>query len=108
MANWPIHAARIWLRPLWDRMKAKLLSHCVIHTDETVEQVLHESGKKAKTDSRACRYTARERFAGQHSLFEYHQPTRHGNHAAQFLGDYAGYLVCDGFDGYNKVKSVNI
>lgn len=36
-------------------------------------------------------------------LFEY-QPTRNGDHAARFLVDYSGYTVCDGFDGYNKLK----
>lgn len=36
-------------------------------------------------------------------LFEY-QPTRNGDHAARFFGDYSGYFVCDGFDGYNKLK----
>ena len=38
-------------------------------------------------------------------LFEY-QPTRNGDHAARFLGEYSVYVVCDGFDGYNKLKKV--
>ena len=37
-------------------------------------------------------------------LFEY-RPTRNGDHAAKLLGDYSGYLVCDGFDGYNKLRN---
>lgn len=37
-------------------------------------------------------------------LFEY-RPTRSGDHAARFLGDYSGYIVCDGFDGYNKLRN---
>ncbi len=37
-------------------------------------------------------------------LFEY-RPTRNGDHASKFLGDYHGYLVCDGYDGYNKLKN---
>lgn len=31
-------------------------------------------------------------------LFEY-SPTRNGDSARKFLGDYSGYLVCDGYDG---------
>lgn len=38
-------------------------------------------------------------------LFEY-RPTRSGDYAARFLGGYSGFLVCDGFDGYNKLKNV--
>lgn len=36
-------------------------------------------------------------------LFEY-QPTRNGERAARFLGNYSGYIVCDGYDAYNKLK----
>ena len=39
-------------KPVFDIMKEKLLSQPVIHADETVVQVLHEPGRKAKTDSR--------------------------------------------------------
>lgn len=105
MANWLIHAAREWLQPLWDEMKARLLTGPVIHADETVVQVLREPGKKPKTDSRMWVYCAGELGAPSDILFEY-QPTRHGDHAANFLEGYAGFLVCDGYDGYNKVKSV--
>lgn len=38
-------------KTLWGQMKAELLESSVIHTDETVVQVLNEPGKKAKTDS---------------------------------------------------------
>lgn len=93
MANWLIHAAKEWLTPLWDRMKAELLTHSVVHCDETVVQVLREPGKKAKTDSRMWVYCAGELGAPHNILFEY-QPTRHGDHAKQFLGDYNGHLVC--------------
>lgn len=104
MANWLIYAAREWLQPLWGEMKARLLTQAVIHADETVVQVLREPGKKAKTDSRMWVYCAGEIGAPGNILFEY-QPTRHGDHAKEFLGDYSGYLVCDGYDGYNKVTS---
>ena len=50
-------------------------------------------------------YCAGELGAPSNILFEY-QPTRHGDHAAKFLGDYSGHLVCDGYAGYNKVKNV--
>ena len=105
MANWIIYAAKNWFAPVWDRMKAELLRGSVIHADETVVQVLREPGKKAKTDSRMWVYCAGKLGGHANILFEY-RPTRNGDHAAKFLGGFAGYLVCDGYDGYNKVGNV--
>ena len=36
-------------------------------------------------------------------VFEY-QPTRSGEHPRNFLRDYSGYMLCDGFDAYNAVE----
>ena len=38
-------------------------------------------------------------------LYQYTQ-TRNGENAEVFLKGYTGYLVCDGYDGYNKLKNV--
>lgn len=92
-------------KPVFDLMKKQLLSQPVIHADETVVQVLHELNKKAKTDSRMwvyCTDSSADRYI---ALFEY-SPTRNGDNAARFLGEYSGYLVCDGYDGYNKLQKV--
>ena len=51
MANWTIWAAEQWIRPVFSSMKTDMLRSSGIHADETVVQVLHEPGKKAKTDS---------------------------------------------------------
>ncbi len=102
MANWIIYAAKEWLTELYDKMKEELLKGKVIHADETVVQVLHEEGRKAKTQSRMWVYCAGEIGCKSNILFEY-QPTRKGEHAKEFLGDYKGALVCDGYDAYNSV-----
>lgn len=105
MSNWVIWAAVNKAKPVFDIMKEKLLELPVIHADETVVQVLHEPGKKAKTDSRMWVYCT-DRFADRYmALFEYSH-TRNGSNSVNFLGDYAGYLVCDGYDGYNKLQKV--
>ena len=104
MANWIIMASQRWIRPVWEEMHKELISSPVIHADETVVQVLHEPGRKAKTDSRMWVYCNGKINDHSNILFEY-QPTRNGDHAVRFLGDYSGYFVCDGFDGYNKLKN---
>ena len=40
MANWVIQCSQSWLKPLYKHMKQELLTHSVIHADETVVQVL--------------------------------------------------------------------
>ena len=102
MANWIVYAGEKYFRPICTRMKQMLLASDVIHADETVVQVLNEPGKKAKTDSRMWCYTNGKHCGRSAILFEY-APTRSGENAARFLGDFGGYLVCDGYDGYNKV-----
>lgn len=103
MANWIIMASQRWIKPVWEEMHKELISSPVIHADETVVQVLHEPGRKAKTDSRMWVYCNGKINGHSNILFEY-QPTRNGDHASKFLGDYHGYVVCDGYDGYNKLK----
>ena len=104
MANWIIMAAQLWVKPVWEQMHRELVTSNVIHADETVVQVLNEPGKKAKTDSRMWVYCNGKMNDHSNILFEY-QPTRNGDHASKFLGDYYGYLICDGYDGYNKLKN---
>ena len=101
LSNWVIYAAENFFEPIYNRMKAKLLTCSVIHADETVVQVLHEQGKKATTDSRMWVYCAGKYEAHSNILFEY-TPTRSGDHAKKFLRNYDRYLVCDGYDGYNR------
>ena len=105
MANWIIYAALVYVKPVYERMKAELLKNGVIHIDETVVQVLHEPGRKAKTQSRMWVYASPKSNERSNILFEY-CPTRSGENAERFLGDYSGYIVCDGYDGYNRLTNV--
>ncbi len=104
MANWIIMAAQMWVKPVWEQMHRELVTSLVIHADETVVQVLNEPGRKAKTDSRMWVYCNGKVNDHSNILFEY-TPTRNGDNAVKFLGDYRGYYVCDGYDGYNKLKN---
>lgn len=102
LSNWVIYAAENFFEPIYKQMKAELLSCSVIHADETVVQVLHEPGRKAKTDSRMWVYCAGKYEAHSNILFEY-TLTRNGDNAAKFLEGYRGHVVCDGYDAYNKL-----
>ena len=105
MANWVIQLSTRYFRRLWERMKAKLLEQGVIHADETVIQVLKEEGRSPTSESRMWVYASGKRSESQIRIFEY-RDNRSGDCAVEFLGDYHGVLISDGFSGYNKVSDV--
>lgn len=105
MANWVIQCSEVWLKPLYRHMKQELLTHCVIHADETVVQVLKEDGKPATSESRMWLYASAALLRHQVRLFEY-QPDRSGKRPESFLRGFTGCLVTDGYAGYNQVQKV--
>ena len=105
MANWVIQCSQSWLKPLYKHMKQELLIHSVIHADETVVQVLKEDGKTAQSRSYMWLYGSGNDGLPPIRLYDY-QPGRGGYHAEAFLEGFSGYLTCDGFSGYNKLKNV--
>lgn len=107
MANWLIRCSEDWLEPIYERMKAKLLEHDVLHADETVLQVLQEPGKKANTNSYEWLY--RTSGDDEHAivLYEY-QPTRSSSHPKHFLKGFKGYLHTDGYAGYHSLPDITV
>ena len=105
MANWVIQCSQSWLKPLYKHMKQELLTHSVIHADETVVQVLKEDGKPATSESRMWLYASAALIRHQVRLFEY-QPDRSGKRPEAFLKGFTGALVTDGYQGYNLLTQV--
>ena len=105
MANWVIQCSEVWLKPLYRHMKQELLTHSVIHADETVVQILKEDGKPATSESRMWLYASAALLRHQVRLFEY-QPVRSGKRPERSLNGFEGALVTDGYAGYNQVQKV--
>jgi hypothetical protein len=105
LANWIIYVCIHWFTPLYDLLKTHLLASPVNHADETVLQVLKEDGKTPQSQSRMWVYATGNTGKPPVVLFEY-QPTRSGKHAKEFLAGFSGYLVTDGYIGYNSVPDV--
>jgi transposase-like protein len=103
MANWVIQCSEAWLKPLYKHMKQELLTHSVIHADETVVQVLTEDGKPDTSESRMWLYASAALLRHQVRIFEY-QPDRSGKRAESFLRGFNGCLGTDGYARYNLVK----
>ena len=105
MANWIIQCSQTWLKPLYKHMKQELLTHSVIHADETVVQVLKEDNKPATSESRMWLYASAALLRHQVRIFEY-QPDRSGKRPESFLRGFTGWMITDGYSGYNQVQNV--
>ena len=103
MANWIISNATDFFTPMFDFFHRKLLQRAFLMADETPVQVLKEPGRRAETKSYMWIFRTGEDTGPPIILYHYSE-TRAGDTAVDFLEDFEGYLMCDGYSGYNKVK----
>ena len=105
LANWIIKCGMDHMEPVYAALHVHLLECDVLHADETPCQVLKEEGKPAQSKSYMWLYGSGIDGLPPIRLYEY-QPSRGGYHAEEFLSGFSGFLTCDGFGGYNKLKKV--
>lgn len=93
------------LQPLHNLLRDILLDGSLIHMDETVVQVLKEQGKAATSNSYMWVQTGGppERPV---ILYDY-DPSRSGEVPARLLEGYRGYLMTDGYKGYNQLARMD-
>ena len=88
------------LQPLVDALRHELLSHAVLHADETPLEMLKPGNKKTH---RAYLWAyAPGAFEDMKAVVYDYCESRAGEHARAFLGDWKGALVCDDFSGYKQ------
>lgn len=104
MANWVIRNSEAFFRPMYEYFHRKLLERNFLMADETPLQVLHEEGRRAHTKSYMWLFRSGEDGGIPIILYKY-SPTRAGDNAVEFLQEFNGYLMCDGYSGYNKVSN---
>ena len=101
MAHWVIKVAKE-LMPLANLIKEHTFAWKVVHLDETVVQVLKEKDRKPTSKSYA--WVAARNDNKPSVYFEYHS-SRSGKIASQLLDEYSGYVVTDGYAGYNSAMT---
>ena len=101
MANWVIHNSEAFFLPMYEYFHRKLLERGFAMADETPLQVLHEPGRRAQTKSYMWLFRSGEDGGPPIILYKYSE-TRAGDNAVDFLHGSKGYLMCDGYSGYNK------
>ncbi len=104
LANWVIKNSEAFFAPMYDFFRRKLLERDFAMADETPVQVLHEPERRAQTKSYMWLFRSGEEGDFPIIIYKYSE-TRAGDTAVDFLDGFRGYLMCDGYSGYNKVKT---
>jgi len=106
LANYMAKTAML-LEPVFEQMKKDLLNNTprVIHSDETTLVVSKGEDDKRKT---SYVYVYASSFYDKNQIYIYNfQESRSIDKTAKWLQDYDGYLICDNYSGYNKLKREN-
>jgi transposase len=98
MCNWAMQAATA-CEPLLNLLKDEVLDSKVIGIDETTVQVLKEPGRPPT--SKSYMWLFRRGDPERPVLIYHYAPTRSGDVAKDFLGDYQGTVQTDGYPGYD-------
>ena len=102
MANWVIQNSEAFFLPMYKYFQRQLLERKFAMADETPLQVLHEPGRRTQTQSYMWLFRSGEDGLPPIIFYKYSE-TRAGENAVDFLRGFKGYLMCDGYSGYNKV-----
>lgn len=103
MANWMIRLGEEYLGPMYDHLHKLLYGYHVIQADETPVRV-NKDGRPA--GSRSYMWVYRSGFMypeRQIILYEY-QKTRNASHPRNFLKNYTGICVTDGYQVYHTLE----
>lgn len=103
MANWMIRLGEEYLAVLYDYLHEKLYDYHVIQADEA-PVLVHHDGRPAGSKSYMWVYRSGHLYQDkQIVLYDYHK-TRNSSHPKEFLKDYSGICVTDGYQVYHKME----
>ena len=96
----------VQLQALVDALKDDILSHKVVHADETPVQMLKPG--HGKTHRAYLWAYAAGAFEDTKAVVYDYCESRAGQNAKAFLGDWRGSLVCDDFSGYKQLMTQGV
>lgn len=103
MANWTIQCADRYLAVLYDYLHERLYGYHVLQADET-PVLVNKDGRPAGAKSYMWVYrTGRMYTECQIVLYEY-QKTRNASHPREFLKDFSGVCVTDGYQVCHTIE----
>ena len=106
MSNWVIRCAERYLSLVCDKMREQLCQRHTIQADETTVKV-SKDGRAAGSESYMWVYRSGEYDCEAPIIFYEYQKTRGAKHPQEFLKEFSGALVCDGYSAYHKLGKEN-
>ena len=103
MANWMIRLGEEYLSVLYDYLHRKLYDYHVIQADETPVPVNHD-GRPAGSKSYMWVYRSGYMYPEKQIVLYEYQRTRNASHPREFLKDFSGICVTDGYQVYHTLE----
>jgi transposase len=104
LARWTIEGGKVF-QPIWNYLQDSFYSYDIALADETGIQVLKEHGRKP--ESKSYLWIRRGGPPDKPVVLVDYSPSRADDVATGLLEHFKGYLVVDGYSGYNAVVNKN-
>lgn len=104
MANWTIQCADRYLAVLYDYLHEKMYGYHVLQADET-PVLVNKDGRPAGSKSYMWVYRTGRMYTGSQIVLYEYQRTRNASHPREFLKDFSGVCVTDGYQVYHTVEN---
>jgi transposase len=104
LARWMIEGSKIF-QPIWNCLQDSFYSYDIALADETGIQVLKEQGRKP--ENKSYLWIRRGGPPDKPVVLVDYSPSRAGDVAHGLLEHFKGYLVVDGYSGYNATVRKN-
>ncbi len=107
LGNWVIKSSELYLSLMYDRLHKLILDSKVIHADETPVKVMKIDGEKIKNGKKTYMWVyCNKPDDSSHPIVLYNwQPSRKADHPRQFLKDFSGTAVTDGYQVYHTIAN---
>ena len=102
MAGWVIQCAERYLSVLYDWLHERLYAHHVLQADET-PVVVSRDGRHAGSKSYMWVYRTGQMSTREPVILYEYRKERKADHPREFLKDFSGVVVTDGYEVYHKL-----
>ena len=108
LAHW-VGSCGVQLQPLVDALRQEVLTHSVIHADETPVQMLKPHSERDGKTHRAYlwAYTPGRHEEMKAVVYDFCE-SRAGKHAGEFLKGWSGTLLVDDYAGYKQLMGEKV
>ena len=106
MANWVIKSADNYLSLLYDRLHELIYDNHIIHADESPVKVMRIDNAPIKNGKKTYMWVYRNnpKLSSKPIVLYDWQPSRSTDHPREFLKNFSGIAITDGYQVYHKLS----